>query len=205
MYEHTTCLALWVLPYQHAVEIPSKSDEAQFHLVCMDGLRRERYCLLPLHPTFQKSQKGSILNSHINCSCPVEDPASILYASHIRKACPEGSLLLIWHNDHTVHSGWKQWWSKGLYNSLAVLTIQQVSLNRCPHSELSYSTNYSSSGTWLVICHFLYNSHFVHLHYRLFQPLMILIWVKRFWLHCGEKSEVGFMILHSLMSIIVPF
>jgi len=154
VYEHTTCLALWVLPYQHTVEIPWKSDEAQFHLVCMDGLRREFYCLLPLYPTFQKSQKGSILNSHINCSCPVEDPASILYASHIHKACPEGSLLLIWHNDHTVYSGWKQWWSKGLYNSLAVLSIQQVSLNKCPHSELSYSTN-SSSETWLVICHFL--------------------------------------------------
>jgi len=205
VYEHTTCLALRVLPYQHTVEIPFKSDEAQFHLVCMDGLQRECYCLLPLHPTFQKSQKGSILNCHINCSCPVEDPASILYASHICKACPEGSLLLIWHNDHTVHSGWKQWWSKGLYNSLAVLRIQQVSLNRCPHSELSYSTNYSSSGTWLVICHFLYNAHFVHLHYCLFQPLMMLIWVKRFWLHCGEKSKVGFMILHSLVSIIVPF
>ncbi len=194
-----------MLPYQHTVEIPSKSGEAQFHLICMHGLRRECYCLLPLHPTFQKSQKGSILNSNINCSCPVEDPASILYASHIRKACPEGSLLLIWHNDHTVHNGWKQWWSKGLYNSLAVLSIQQVSLNRCPHSELSHSTNYSSSGTWLVICHFLYNSQFVHLHYRLFQPLMMLIWVKRFWLHCGEKSKVGFMILHSVVSIIVPF
>jgi hypothetical protein len=163
------------------------------------------YWVLPLHPTFQKSQKGSILNSHINCSCPVEDPASILYASHIRKACAEGTLLLIWHNDHTVHSSWKQWWSKGLYISLAVLSIQQVSLNRCPHSELSYSTNYSSSGTWLVICHFLYNSLFIHLHYCLLQPLMMLIWVKRFWLHCGEKSKVGLMILHSLVSIIVPF
>jgi hypothetical protein len=135
----------------------------------------------------------------------VEDPASILYASHIRKACPEGTLLLIWHNDHRVQSDWKQWWSQGLCNSLAVLSMQQVSLNRCPHSELSYSTNYSSSRTWLVTCHFLYNSHFVHLHYRLFQPLMMLIWVKRFWLHCGEKSKVGFMILHSLVSIIVPF
>jgi hypothetical protein len=77
--------------------------------------------LLPLHPTFQKSQKGSILNSHINCSCRVEDPASILYASHICKACPEGSLLLIWHNDHTVHSS-----SKGLYNSPAGLSIQPL-------------------------------------------------------------------------------
>jgi hypothetical protein len=80
-----------------------------------------------------------------------------------------------------------------------------LSLNRCPHSELPpYSTNLSSE-TCLVICHFLYNSHFVHLHYCLFQPLMMLIWVKRFWLHCGEKSKVGLMVLHSLVSIRVPF
>jgi hypothetical protein len=105
---------------------PRKVVRLSFHLICMHGLRRECYCLLPLHPTFQKSQKGSILNSHINCSCRVEDPASILYASHICKACPEGSLLLIWHNDHTVHSSWKQWWSKGLYNSPAGLSIQPL-------------------------------------------------------------------------------
>jgi hypothetical protein len=71
----------------------------------MDDLRRECYHLLPLHPTFEKSQKGYILNSQINCSCPVEDPASILYASHIHKACPEGKLILIWHIDHTGPNG----------------------------------------------------------------------------------------------------
>jgi len=66
----------------------------------MDGLRRECYHLLPLHPTFQKSQKGYILNTHINCSYPIEDPASILC-----KACPKGKLILIWHNDHTGPNG----------------------------------------------------------------------------------------------------
>jgi len=61
----------------------------------MDGLRRECYHLLPLHPTFQESQNGYILNNHINCSYAAEDPASIFYASHVPKACPEGKLILI--------------------------------------------------------------------------------------------------------------
>jgi len=49
------------------------------------------------------------------------------------------------------------------------LSAFNLSRNRCPHSEVSYSTNLSSKfGSWLG--HFLYNSHFVHLHYRLFEP-----------------------------------
>jgi len=88
-------------------------------------------------------QKCYILNSHINCSCPVEVPASILYASHNHKACPQGKLILIWHNDHTGPNGWKHGGQKVCITAWQFSAFN-LSRNRCPHSEVSYSTNLSS-------------------------------------------------------------